>query len=159
MDPELELLFIFDFHSTGAAISRQPKSAGKGRWEAAFSAMCGPGRTCLRRLGGATARSLNARKRGDPAASHCLQQVPEPRSGWDLPGMRDSGILLHVLGPHERLHVGGCPQPPERARRLHVPLGSAQCPFRPSERSAREEDSLLAQACGAGAKPNRFEGR
>lgn len=67
MDPELELLFIFDFHSKGAAISRQLKSAGKGRWEAAFSAMCSPGRTCLRRLGGATARSLNTRKRGDPA--------------------------------------------------------------------------------------------
>lgn len=72
--------------------------------------------------------------------------------------MRDSGILLYVLGPYEQLHVGGCPQPSERSRKLHVPLRSAQCPFRPSERSAREEDSLLEQVCRAGAKPNRIEG-
>ena len=51
MDPELKLLFMFDFHSKGAAISRQLKSAGKGRREAAFSAMCSPGRTHLRGLG------------------------------------------------------------------------------------------------------------
>lgn len=52
MDPELKLLFIFDFHSKGAAISRQLKSAGKEGREAAFSAMCSLGRTCLRDLGG-----------------------------------------------------------------------------------------------------------
>lgn len=51
MDPELKLLFIFDFHSKGATISRQLKSAGKGRREAAFNAMCSPGRTYLRGLG------------------------------------------------------------------------------------------------------------
>ncbi|KAM6073911.1 uncharacterized protein VSU04_004670 [Chlamydotis macqueenii] len=37
--------------SKGAAISRQLKSAGKGRREAAFSAICSPGRTWLRGLG------------------------------------------------------------------------------------------------------------
>lgn len=158
MDPEL---FIFDFHSKGSAISLQLKSSGKGKREGAFSVLCSPGRTCLRDLGGGSiARlSLNTRKRGDSEASQCLEQVPETRRGWNVPGMRDSRFLLHVLGPYERLHVGGCSQSSERACGLHVPLDSAQCPFRPSERSTREEDSLLAQACRAGAKSNRFERR
>lgn len=78
--------------------------------------MCSPGRTCLRGMGGSRARiSLNARKRGDPETFHCLKQEPEPRAGWNLPGMRHSGILLHVLGPYERLHAGGYPQSSERS--------------------------------------------
>ena len=50
-DPELKLLFIFDFHSEGAAISRQLRSAGKRRREATFSAMYSPGSTRPRGLG------------------------------------------------------------------------------------------------------------
>lgn len=85
-----------------------------------------PGQDLPLGRGGSTARiTLNARKRGDPETSHCPQQVPEPRKDCNLPGRRDSGLLLHVLGAYERQHVGGGPQPPERSRGLHVPLGSA----------------------------------
>lgn len=143
--------FILGFRSKSAAICRRLKSAGKGRRlpEGAVSG-----------ARGSAARSRNTRKRGDPEPCCWLGQASSPAaSSWKLPGMRDAGILLHVLGPHERLHGRGCSQRSERARGLHVPLGSAQCPFRPSERSAREEESLLVQACRAGAKPNRFEGR
>lgn len=57
MHPGLKLLFVSDSRSKGATISRQLKSAGKGRREAAFTAMCSPGRTCLQ--GGGAVYSEN----------------------------------------------------------------------------------------------------
>lgn len=87
MDPELELLFIFDFHSRGAAISRQLKNAGKGRREAAFSAVRSPGRTCLRALGSSGAwealglrleQALTCGNEGNLKLSTASSKCPRP---------------------------------------------------------------------------------
>lgn len=100
------------------------KERGERKAGGCFQCDVQPGQDLPLGRGGSTARiTQNTRKRGDPETFHCLEQVSESRKDCNLPGRRDSGILLHVLGAYERQHVG--PQPSEHARRLHVPLGSA----------------------------------
>lgn len=134
--PGLKFPFILDFpNGTGWLVSRQLKW---GRPETVPKNFYSPQGTSPR-LGKSRVQAAQTRETEifPPACASASATCVTVK----LPGMRDSGILLHVLGPYERLHVRNCHLPAERAGRFRVPPDPALGPFGPSARRSegREE--------------------